>query len=176
MKILNKLFFIIVVIVLGGCSNSDNTDTSDPVYDLEYKPLQSFEELGTKVYSYEGIKVEGRKSSMLSPTSTGCNKYDFLQVFFENDKLSKIVYSRMARGCSGRETVELEKNILFSEGILHTKITGSVDNLTPLYVDSEKRIQLEIGFQGDYLRIEDRMSLFSRTKKNEKVYLYFKEK
>ena len=34
---------------------------------------------------------------------------------------------------------------------------------------------LEIGFQGEYLRIEDRMSNYQRKDENEKVYLYFKK-
>ncbi|EKB08029.1 hypothetical protein HMPREF9716_01502, partial [Myroides odoratus CIP 103059] len=33
----------------------------------------------------------------------------------------------------------------------------------------------EIGFQGEYLRIEDRMSTYKREDPNEKVYLYFKK-
>ncbi|WHT37592.1 hypothetical protein QNH98_10280 [Myroides sp. mNGS23_01] len=171
-----RLLVLFLMILSLGCSKGDDNTDLDPIYSLEYKPLKSFTELGKKQYNYVGIKIGDKKVGLLSDSDKSCVRLDKVQAHFEDDKLVELVYNRMERDCSKSNKVRLVKNSLNEEGILHTIVHGSRDKLDNLIIDEEGRISLEIGFQGDYLRIEDRMSNFKRTKHNEKVYLYFKRK
>jgi len=159
-----------------GCSKSDDNADVDLVGSLAYRPLESLEELGKKQYEYVGIKVGDRKVGLLPSNTSSCSQNDKLEAQFTDDKFERIVFYRMSKNCKEKKEVRLVRNILVKEGILHTIVVGSIDDVSKLAIDEEGRIALEIGFQGDYLRIEDRMSNFKRTKHNEKVYLYFKRK
>lgn len=173
MKQLTILMVLLVNSFLLSCSKSDNTEDVDPVFSLPYTPLRDLAELDATSYLYAGLKVEGRRSSMLTPTSRLCNIYDELHLNFNANQLANMKFSRRNKNCEGFKIVTLSKNTLVKEGVLRTNIYGSVDKLDKLIVDEQGRIDLEIGFQGDYLRIEDRMSNYSRHKYDEKVYLYF---
>lgn len=160
---------------LVSCSKDDNKDDDvDPIFSLEYKPLKSLKELETNdTYYYAGIKIGDRKVGLLPSSSTSCTRHDRIYAKFGNNTLNYIVFYRNSRGCDDVQEVRLVKNVLENDGILHTVVLGSLDKLDQLVIDDEGRIPLEIGFQGEYLRIEDRMSNYKRTKQNEKVYLYF---
>lgn len=176
MNKIGRLLVLFLMLLSLGCSKSDDNIDVDPIYSLEYKPLKSFKELGEKQYDYVGIKIGDRKVGLLLDSNQACVRLDKIQAHLKDDRLVALVYNRMERNCSKSDEVRLVKNNLYEEGILHTIVYGSRDKLDDLIIDEEGRISLEIGFQGDYLRIEDRMSNFKRTKHNEKVYLYFKRK
>ncbi|WP_410879076.1 hypothetical protein [Myroides sp. DW712] len=173
----------IVVLCLGSiltsCSKNDDNKDTDPIFSLPYIPLKSLSEFSdNETYYYAGFKAGERNASMLSPTSTACNRDETLQFFYDDfEEIKYIKYYRTNRNCSGKETVVLSKNKLISEGILLTKIEELMGDFEPLPGDDDKgNIELEIGFQGEYLRIEDQMSHYNRTNPTDKVYLYFKKK
>lgn len=176
MKKLTGITLLLISSLLLGCTKSDDTKGVDPVFSLTYTPLKNLEELTQTHYYYAGFKAGEAKSSMLSSYSKSCNREDYLQLNFDANQEFVMNFFRMRIQCLGFEIVNLEKNILIKEGILRTKVSGSKDVLEKLIVDKEGRIELEIGFQGDYLRIEDRMSNYSRHKYDQKVYLYFKKR
>jgi len=178
-----KKLLCIVVLCLGSmltsCSKNDDHKDTDPIFSLPYTPLKNLSKfLDKETYYYAGFKAGERKASMLTPTSTACNRNETLQFFYDDlGKLKYIKYYRTNRNCSGKETVVLSKNELISEGILLTKITEPMGDFEPLIeYDGKGNIELEIGFQGEYLRIEDYMSHYNRINPTDKVYLYFKKK
>lgn len=177
MKYWIGLAFVLVSSLFLSCSSSDDTKEIDPIFSLPYTPLSNMNELSEGNYAYVGIKIADQKVGMITPTSTTCARNDFMTIFYEGTELNRMVYYKKNRNCSGTEAVLLSEIFLESVGTLATLI-GSSNQPVPSAVptDTKNHIRLEVGFQGEYLRIEDRMSNFTRTKHNEKVYLYFKKK
>ncbi len=168
---------VLVSSLFLSCSSSDDTKEIDPIFSLPYTPLSSMNDLDEGDYAYVGIKIADQKVGMITPTSTTCARKDFMTIFYEGTELNHMIYYKKNRSCSGTVAVMLSEMFLENEGVLATLI-GSSDQSNPSAVphDTKNHIRLEVGFQGEYLRIEDRMSNFTRTKHNEKVYLYFKKK
>ena len=171
-KILRPVVTVLVVCFLLSCSKDDgNSMKGEDVFLLPYAPLKSLDELYRGSYVYGGFKAEGREASMILENSKSCRAFDDLYVTKDSfDKVSLMEYNLHTAGqfgCVRDDIIRLEENKIYKEGILFTTIKDRYG----------KRIfkgLLEIGFQGDYLRLEDRMSDYKRKDPNEKVYLYFK--
>lgn len=191
------LLFLACSALFIGCSKSDdNNEEIDPVFSQEYVPLKSFGELESGRYSYTGIKIGDRKTGLITE-STLCKNDDFLMVYKEAaivlDSISYVNYRRAEDKDKDCEMIfefpRMLRNANLKEaGIMASMITD--DHKEPLTEqekeensDKEYKIirrthysgDLEIGHQAGYLRIEDRLSDYSRTSKDEKVYLYFKK-
>ncbi|MBB1139459.1 hypothetical protein [Myroides sp. WP-1] len=188
MNIINKFWacILVSVIFLSSCS-SDDESSYDPIFSAKYIPLTDLTQLEKSTYFYAGIKIEGYKTSLLPPDGTSCVKDDILVPTFDNENnFERLEYIRTNKRCSeGFGSIILVKNKLIENGILRTNMYFNGNfyydkNGVRQYYDSDEnwefRGNLEIGFQGDYLRIEDRMSHYSRPGSIEKVYLYFKAK
>lgn len=174
---------------LGSCSKDDNKENDfDPLFSLEYHPLKSLSELKGKKYKYSGIKVEGKKVGLLSETSTSCSRLDVLTFnILDGDELSTAEFLRNGVNCTNFDKILLFDFNLKQAGILSTKM--SFNNIGGDKGNNEEenswnaistmnlngRFNLQIGFQGEYLRIEDRMSHYVRRNPDEEVFLYFKE-
>lgn len=174
---------------LGSCSKDDNKENDfDPIFSLEYHPLKSLSELKGKKYKYSGIKVEGRKAGLLSETSTSCSRLDVLTFnILDGDELSTAEFLRNGVNCTNFDKILLFDFNLKQAGILSTKMSfnniggdkgnneeeNSLNAISTMNLNG--RFNLQIGFQGEYLRIEDRMSHYVRTNPDEEVFLYFKE-
>ncbi|WP_413513743.1 hypothetical protein [Myroides odoratus] len=87
MKKLVVIVLFLISSLLGACSKSDYAMDIAPVFSLTYLPLKSLTDLGVEPYIYAGFIVEGRKSSMLPPTSTSCNRNDLMKLIFEANEL-----------------------------------------------------------------------------------------
>lgn len=169
-----------------SCSKSDdNGGEFDPVFDLAYTKLKDLEEINKKTFYYAGIKVGDKKTSMLIPGSMSCRASEFFGPAFDPEYLTLdfayMKYKTGGLGCEVTNSSFLTETSLVGEGQLFTTIRdGYIDDSNPLNIRivlNERIFKgiLEIGFQGDYLRIEDRMSTYKREDPNEKVYLYFKK-
>lgn len=182
---MKKLFGLFLVLALGlsSCSKEDKDDDFDPLFSLPYEPLKNLTELRGKKYKYAGIKVEGRKAGILSEYAMTCSVSDLL-VFSEGegDEISKIEFFRAKSNCDGTDRIGFYDYKLIEEGLLSTRLILHFPNTEVLqgaaavgehFVDG--RFHIQIGFQGEYLRIEDRISNYIRVKPEEEVFLYFKE-
>lgn len=171
MKCYAKFILVLASVFLVSCSSSDDSKEIDPVFSLPYVPVKELSDIDSGRYSYAGIKIEGQKASMLNPHSATCSRNDAMHVVYNIEgKLETMNYYKMLAGCEGSMNISIYEIFLEKEGIIGAWVTNY---RTPEMEDAIPAL-LEIGFQGEYLRIEDRMSNFTRTKKNEKVYLYFK--
>ncbi|MGG5506638.1 MULTISPECIES: hypothetical protein [unclassified Myroides] len=180
------IYILVSVTFLSSCS-SDDESSYDPIFSAKYTPLTDFSQLGRSTYFYAGIKIEGYKTSVLPPDATSCIKDDILVPSFdEKDNFSGLEYIRSNKRCSeGFGSIILVKNELVEKGVFRTNMYFNGNFYydkegVRQYYDSDEnwafKGNLEIGFQGDYLRIEDRMSHYTRPGSIEKVYLYFKKK
>ncbi|MGS4345846.1 hypothetical protein ACKUSY_09720 [Myroides odoratus] len=173
MKISIQFFLVVGLFFLGACSKSDDNkdENFDFVFSQEFIPLKSFNELRAGSYLYAGFKAEGRKMSMLIEGSKSCTAYnDLFFIKDDEDSISTIQYNLHSAGqfgCMRYSTLLFLENKMFKEGILFTTIKDP-------YGKRVFKGLLEIGFQGDYLRIEDKISDYVRKDPDEKVYLYFK--
>lgn len=173
MKIYIRGVLVLALFFMLGCSKSDDNkdDDFDAIFSQEVIPLKSFTELRAGSYLYAGFKAEGRKTSMLIEGSKSCTAYNDL--FFIKDGEEGInaieynLHSPGQFGCRRYSTLLFLENRMYKEGVLFTTIKDVFG----------KRVfkgLLEIGFQGDYLRLEDKISDYLRKDPDEKVYLYFK--
>ncbi|WP_413513744.1 hypothetical protein [Myroides odoratus] len=202
MKNLNLIIAVFLGLLTLSCSSDEGGIKGDPIFSAEYIPLKDLSDLGKGTYFYAGFKAEGRKVSLLAENTDSCQKDDiFAPVFNANGDLIFFQFHRSNSGCIGGYTVILlTNNQLLDTGIMETSLysggsysgeeekPGLEEEEKPSFerivkstldvVKSRERYDgpLEIGFQGGYLRIEDRMSHYSRPKQTDKVYLYFKSK
>jgi len=175
------LFIGIVAMPLFGCSKSDDAqEEEDDIFLLEYRELKDLNELKNKVFFYVGIKKGDAKTSMLIPNSRSCRAHEFFSQAKSNAyptlEFSYIKMENGALGCEITTSVYFLTNNLIRDGILQTTLKEGVPSESGIQLlpkDAIYRGPIEIGFQGDYLRIEDRMSAYQREDPNEKVYLYF---
>lgn len=171
-----------MLFVLVSCNSDDGNDIEkDPVYDSEYTPLKSLNEL-SGVYFYGGAKIGDRRFGSIS--SSNClsgnlmifgsnNEPDSERSFvFKSHKQDKFVDNL----CADDYTRIIFNMEMSSEGKILGKISGprygedgSISSMKKLDDDRE---ELEIGFQAGYLRIEDKLSLNDN---KSKTYLYFKK-
>jgi hypothetical protein len=191
------LLFLACSALFIGCSKSDDNDEEiDPVFSQEYTPLKSFQDLESGRYSYAGNKIGDRKTGLITE-STLCKKDDFIMIYKETtvalDSISYFNYRRAEDRDKDCEMIFEFPRILRNAKLKQAGIMASVitDDNKVLLTEEEKKENpdkeykivrkthysgdVEIGFQAGYLRIEDRLSDYSRTSKNEKVYLYFKK-
>lgn len=184
---MKKLIGLFLVLSLGlvSCSKDDNkSNDDDPIFSLEYQPLKSLSELKGKKFRYAGIKVEGKNASMVSETSPLCSAADHI-IFYPEDgkKNSPIEFWRKPQNCGEYDIINFLEYYMVKEGLLSVRLfenfipsTGIVSNsISEGGTINGQRVELQIGFQGKYLRIEDRMSNYRRIKPDEEVFLYFKE-
>lgn len=199
---MKKIFYVTLLFLLAlisnSCSKSDNGSSSD-IESKAYIKLKSLDEIKGVHYQYAGIKIGDRKATFLSENSKSCRAHEyFSSISSEYYPSLDFIYQAFEEGNFGCTEVvkripELEmyfpvstvflENSLVEEGkLLTTLLIGyfAPDNRPenlPHRLYTSGRVYkgfLEIGFQGDYLRIEDRMSNYQRKDENEKVYLYFK--
>ncbi|MGG5576738.1 hypothetical protein ACPDHL_05260 [Myroides sp. C15-4] len=184
-----KLRMIALAFIAGftmiSCSSDDNKEAAYDVYNLPYTPLTDLSELGKETYFYVGIKIEGYKTQLIPPTKETCLKEDKIVALYNDDEmLVRLDYKRSGINCKGYDNIRLTQNKIVQPGILNTNlyVAGTyekADNGDMVLVpsDSNERFEgdIEIGFQGRYLRIEDRMSHYSRPANVNKVYLYFEK-
>lgn len=185
-----KKFFLIAVLgffTLSCSKSEDDGKGMDFVANLPYTPLNELSEVGDETYYYVGIRVGDYKMNLISETNAGCVKFDKI-VAEKNDKgeIINLRYKRSNIGCvGGYVDILMSRNRMISPGIMDTNIyvAGSYEKgengeeiLVPSKSNERYEGQVEIGFQGEYLRIEDRMSHFTYPSKVDKVYLYFEKR
>ncbi len=186
MKKNSQILVLLISILVFSCSKSDDTkDDSDPIFDLPYTKLKHLDDISNDVFYYAGIKVGNAKTSMLIPSSMSCRASEYFGPIFDplhpDLDFTYIKYKNGELGCETTNSSFFSETSLVEEGQLFTTIRdGYIDDSNPFNIKIvlQKRIFkgiLEIGFQGKYLRIEDRMSTYKREDSNEKVYLYFKK-
>ncbi|MDR0224522.1 MAG: hypothetical protein LBI32_05640 [Myroides odoratus] len=171
--LIKPTLLIALCLLLFSCSKSDDDSVDElDVFSLAYVPLNSFDELDMQGYYYAGFKAEGRKASMLIKNSKACRSHDFLSLSKTKegilDKLEYAFYIEGSFGCFQYAMHTFEENKLIETGKIFTTIRDQYSNRLFKGI-------LEIGFQGEYLRIEDQISDYQRMDPNEKVYLYFKK-
>ena len=180
------VFLVLSTLLLTSCSKGDdNSDNSDPVFELEYIKLKDIEEIKNQTFFYAGIKVGDKKTSLVIPGSMSCRASEYFGPAFDplhpNLDFAYIKYKTGGIMCEVTNSSFFSETSLVEEGQLFTTIRdGYIDDSNPfniIIVLQERSFKgiLEIGFQGEYLRIEDRMSTYKREDPNEKVYLYFKK-
>lgn len=170
------------VMTFVACSKSDDNANKnvDPIFSQEYFPLKNIQELEEGEYEYIGNKIADRPVGLVIPNNDTCKEKDKLIISKVNEhSVQEFIYfnnyyNKENKKCQLRfNEPRTINNIYFvKEGY----ITASV---SPVTLNGEVvgyRGAIEIGYQAGYLRIEDYMSDYSRTIKNEKVYLYFKKK
>lgn len=174
------LCFILLFSV--SCSKSDdNKDNYDPISAMEYSKLKSLDEINNKIFYYAGIKRGNEKASMLSTGSYSCRANEFFSVIIKENQpnlnFGFIKFQSGNLGCETTDSVFFIDAKLLNEGELFTTLVDGYLHPQIGIVLGERRFKgsLEIGFQGEYLRIEDYMSNYERIDPNEKVYLYFKK-
>ena len=184
---MKKIIGLILVLSLGlvSCSKDDNKSSDvDPVFSLEYHPLKSLSEVKGKSFRYAGIKIGDKKVGLFSDTSPECSTSDLIVFYPENgEKNSPITFFRKTKICSGFDEINFIDYYMNKEGLLSTRLMKNYEPSTDISSNSiietsfteGRRYELQIGFQGKYLRIEDRMSHYVRLNPDEVVYLYFKE-
>jgi hypothetical protein len=195
---MKKIIAILVgSIALASCSSDDNKSSSDdPIFSQPYTELANLDELQTGKYQYVGNKIGDRKVGVVGETSN-CKRIDYLLVHRNptTSVLDSLTYNnfRLDKVEGKLECISifefprlLQKNELSRPGYMRTSIEDGY--YEQLYKDDGKtkdgrayrrkdhfKGELEIGFQAGYLRVEDRISDYSRITKDEKVYLYFKK-
>ncbi|MCS4239263.1 hypothetical protein M2306_003051 [Myroides gitamensis] len=183
----NRQFLVLLIsILIFSCSKSDdNKDEFDPIFDLTYTKLKNLDDISKNVFYYAGVKVGNSKTSLLIPGSMSCRASEYFGPLFDplypSVDFTYIKYQDGEIGCKVTNSSFFSETSLVGEGQLFTTIRdGYIDDSNPLNIKivlQERSFKgiLEIGFQGEYLRIEDRMSTYKREDPNEKVYLYFKK-
>lgn len=184
---IHRIFILFFVLLCISCSKSDDEASEyDPVYALEYTRLQSLDQISENVFYYAGIKVGDQKTSLLIPEDKSCRAAEFFGPAYDRDfptlDFAYIKFAKGQLGCESTESAYFTETRLVEEGKLLATIRRGYPDRTSIpeahFLVLKERIfkgLLEIGFQGDYLRIEDRMSNYKREDPNEKVYLYFKK-
>lgn len=197
---MKKSILLISLCFLGiSCSSDDNTevDKKDPVFESEYTPLASFDDLN-RVYNYQGVKIGDRPFGTIS--SKNCLSGNTISFFLSNDGVvsnDSIVF--MSYKVDEKTSINCELDFmrvlrdvkLVNTGIINVDITDisyvyvkvpvkdTINNTSGWITRTDtirKQIykgDLEIGHQGGYLRMEDE---FSRYSGKDKVYQYFKTK
>lgn len=173
-----KIGLSISLLLLANCSKSSDDSDFDPIFSQEYTQLQNLEEISSDIYYYAGIKIGDRKASMLIENSKSCRRYEYFSTMEDsNYETLDFVFMKFTEGlgCVPTTSAFFLESQLIEEGKLFTTIREG-DYYMDLFLGERmyKGI-LEIGFQGEYLRIEDRMSNYKRMDPEEKVYLYFKK-
>ncbi|WP_158962033.1 hypothetical protein [Myroides fluvii] len=178
----NSIIAVLVVCLLLSCSKSDdNKDNYDPISAMEYSKLKSLDEINNMIFYYAGIKRGNEKASMLSNSSSSCRANEFFSVIITENQpnlnFGFIKFQSGNLGCETTDSVFFIDTELLSEGELFTTLVNGYLHPQIGLILGGRRFKgtLEIGFQGEYLRIEDYMSNYERIDPNEKVYLYFKK-
>lgn len=168
----------LLFLVISCNSDDDKGKPADPVFDSEYTPLKSIDEL-KGIYYYHGAKIGKRAFGAISGSSCMASNV----VFIGNEDNTNIgwpvftfVSNKPHREVPGTCTLDFVRTVqmyeMASDGIMLVSIGFS--NYIDETGDSESNNnlqELEIGFQAGYLRVEDKLSLNAN---KEKVYLYFK--
>ncbi|WP_353100055.1 hypothetical protein [Myroides odoratus] len=170
--LIKETLLIALCLLLFSCSKSDDDSVDEPdVFSLEYFPIKSFDELDRGSYFYRGFQAEDRKASMLLENTTSCVRFNDLYIHKDSlENLSLIEYNFHESGqlgCNRYKTILFQENRLYEEGILFTTIRDP-------YGKRLFKGLLEFGFQGGYLRIEDKISNYVKKDPEGKVYIYFK--
>lgn len=194
------VFFLATMVAIASCSNSDDNKNQDPISSQTYTPLASFDNLAPGAYQYIGNDIGDGKVGLVGSSSANCKDKDYLIVYKTEQKLDSISYSNFKTVINKDKVVECQKlggefdrilrgNRLNAAGILTTLVTE--DERVPLTTEEKKKTPekdskivrktiysgiLDIGEQGGYLRIEDRLSGYTPGSKIKgKPYLYFKK-
>lgn len=175
-----KTISILVLLFLVVSCNSDDDKGKqvDPVFDSEYIPLKSIDEL-KGIYYYHGAKIGKRAFGAISASSCMASNVIFIGNEDNSSTTSHVFtfvsnkpHPQISSTCTLDFIRTVEMHEMASDGIMLVSIGFSrfLDNIGDS--ESENNLQeLEIGMQAGYLRIEDKLSLNAN---KEKVYLYFK--
>lgn len=193
-----SILFLALLFIGVSCNSDDNSkqDLSDPLFESEYTPLKSFDEL-KRIYTYYGAKIGDRPTGAIA--NDNCLSKNTLSFFLSDDGISandSIVFMSYRRDekTQGQCEVDFMRVIreveLAREGYFKVDITDISYNfvkvtykdsingptLDSIRVDTIRKFiyngDLEVGEQGGYLRLQDK---FSRYSGKEKVYQYFKK-
>lgn len=193
-----SILFLSLLFIGVSCESDDNNkqDPGDPLFESEYTPLKSFDEL-QRVYTYYGAKIGDRPSGAIS--NQNCLSNNTISFFLSNDGTStndSIVFmsykidEETPKQCEVDFMRVIRDVNLVREGYLNVDITDISYNfvkvtykdsingptLDSIRIDTIRREiykgDLEVGEQGGYLRLQDK---FSRYSGKEKVYQYFKK-
>ncbi len=190
---MKKSFFFLLasVGIIGvGCSKSDdsNPEEIDTVFEAPYEALNSFEDLSSSVWRYEGAKIGDRKFGAVYKSNCLSNNR---LVFLGGDiaaKKDSITYESfdLAKSTVGDCSLDFRRTMRKSKMISKGKMFVDIYDYT-VKIDTNKQTNIitidtikktyykgniDIGFQKDMLRVEDK---FTRYSGSEKVYLYFKK-
>lgn len=194
-----SILFLSLLFIGVSCESDDNSkpDPGDPLFESEYTPLKSLNELNS-TYVYYGAKIGSRPFGAIA--SSNCLSKNTFSTFItgSNDFFSKdsiVFQSYLQDKVKGECAVDfirtLRKVKLVEEGKMYAdihdfsyeevkvnykdEITGEF--LDSIRIDTIKNVyfegNLDIGVQGGYLRVEDK---FSRYNGKDKVYQYFKKR
>lgn len=185
-----------MILALVSCNKNDDNNSSsnvDPIFSQPYTPLAEFSDLETATYRYVGNKIGDRPVGLVGAAAK-CKGNDRLQIFVDRKVvIDSIVYYNYSYD-SKKQDCELsfisprvlKSNKLASPGNMNSKVEEFwfeeiIDKVDPSIITSKRKTKetysgnIEIGFQAEYLRIEDHISDYNYTPAKEKVYLYFKK-
>lgn len=199
-KLIYTTIICLIALTMNSCSNSDDNNGGNDIESKEYIKLKSLDEIRGGHFRYAGIKIGDRKATFLEENSKSCRAHEYFATisseYYPNLDFIYQAFEKGELGCTqivkripeleiyySVSTVFLENSLVEDGKLLTTMLIGyfAMDKEFPekasrLYTSSRVyKGFLEIGFQGEYLRIEDRMSNYQRKDENEKVYLYFKK-
>lgn len=187
--IISSLICSVFLLVACSKNDDDNSDDKDVVFAAPYIPLESFQDLepGNGWFNYQGAKIGDRSYGAIS--NSNCLAQNTIY-FVGNDLMRKdsIVYNSFHsveasnKNCSLDFRRTMRKVKMASKGYMFVDIydytlkpVDTIKATNVIVYDTIKTTyfkgNLEIGFQKDMLRIEDK---FTRYSGKEKVYLYFK--
>lgn len=184
-----KYLILVLLFIVIACSSDDKGDVKDPIFEAEYTPLNSLEELrGT--YFYKGSKIGNRSFGEISGKNCAVNNsmnFGIPNKENENNRFftfTSYKASEQTINLCARDFTRTISNVeLKSLGKLRANISDIIINVSDFSFingmiqnedgqDDEVKEEFEIGIQAGYLRIEDK---FSRNTLKEKSYLYFKK-
>lgn len=193
---MKKLWLLASLLIVGASCSSDDGNPEkpvDPIFELEYVPLNDFSDVQSN-YIYAGAKIGDRPVGLISKNNcVSGNSITFYatsstavtrdSIFYLSNKFNE----ELGVGCEYDFSRTMRDVRMVEKGKMHVDIADFIwkevrvpyDSLghqrDSIRIDIEKKGyyngNLEIGFQGKYLRIEDKVSKYSG---KDKVYLYFK--
>ncbi|WP_430613113.1 hypothetical protein [Flavobacterium sp. JP2137] len=184
------LLLAVVAVFGSACSNGDDNvqDHADAVFESPYEALNSFDELGSHVWKYEGAKIGDRKFGAMSNGNCLRNNKMIFYLGTTSAKNDSIYYDSYKKS-TVRET---DCGLDFDRTFRKVRMSSKGKMYADIYdynvrIDTHRQTQvitvdtirknyfkgnMEIGFQSGMLRVEDKFTLYSG---DEKVYLYFKK-
>ncbi|MBW3518662.1 hypothetical protein [Flavobacterium sp. NKUCC04_CG] len=175
------LSLIGLALLVGACSKSDDNkdENEDLVFNAPYYPIKDIQDLKSKTtWYYEGAKIGSKKYGAISKSNCiSKNMLTFVKT--SNGESDSMIYDSydgagiLEKGCKLDFRRAMKSVKLTSEGKIFVEIYDFVyDSSNNEQIKEEiYKGNLEVGFQKDMLRIEDK---FTHYNGNEKVYLYFK--